>query len=127
MPFELGLDFGCRRYGGHPFSEKVILILEEQSYRYRAAISDLAGSDIEAHEGESDVAFRKVRNWLISHNSELPRDSASSVFAEYEDFFEWHYKCQLSKGFSEQDIQDYPISELLDQMFVWVHSDKPRG
>jgi len=32
MPFELGMDFGCRHYGGEPHSRKVILILEEQPY-----------------------------------------------------------------------------------------------
>ena len=52
MPFELGVDFGCQRYGGEPYSEKVILVLEEQSYRYQAAISDLAGSDVKAHNGD---------------------------------------------------------------------------
>lgn len=36
MPFELGVDFGCRHYGGAPFSEKATLILEEQPYRYQA-------------------------------------------------------------------------------------------
>lgn len=52
MPFELGMDFGCRHYGGHPFSTKVILVLEKQRFRYQAAISDLAGIDIEAHRGK---------------------------------------------------------------------------
>ena len=62
MPFELGLDFGCRRYRAGPLSTKVILVLEEQRYRYQAAISDLAGSDIEAHHGDYQLAVRKVRN-----------------------------------------------------------------
>lgn len=62
MPFELGVDFGCRHYGGAPLSSKVILILEEEPYRYQAAISDLAGSDIEAHNGDYVTAVRKVRN-----------------------------------------------------------------
>lgn len=44
MPFELGLDFGCRSFGGSPFDQKKILVLEEQQYRYQIALSDLAGS-----------------------------------------------------------------------------------
>ena len=127
MPFELGIDFGCRRYGGHPYSEKVILILEEERYRYQAAISDLAGSDIEAHESNYQIAVRKVRNWLTNNISDMPSVSASLVLAEYEDFQEWHYKRQLAKGFSEQDIQDYPTSEFLDEMLDWISSHKPRG
>ena len=34
MPFELGLDFGCRSFGGYPFDQKGILILEEKQYSF---------------------------------------------------------------------------------------------
>ena len=43
MPFELGLDFGCRRFGAGRLARKVILVLEQERFRYQAAISDLAG------------------------------------------------------------------------------------
>src|SRR5262245_32348094 len=49
MPFELGIDFGCKRYCGRGRKNKKILILEEKRYRYQAAISDLAGCDIQTH------------------------------------------------------------------------------
>ena len=127
MPFELGMDFGCQRYGGYPFSDKVILILDEKRYRLQEAISDLAGSDIEAHEGNYQLAVRKVRNWLTNNIAEIPKVSASLVLAEYEDFQEWHYERQHEKGFSEQDIKDYPTSELLDEMLNWFDLHKPRG
>ena len=64
VPFELGLDFGCKHYGGGRLATKVILVLEEHRYRYQVAISDLAGSDIEAHHGDYQLAVRRVRNWL---------------------------------------------------------------
>ena len=127
MPFELGLDFGCQRYGGHPFSNKVILILDEERYRLQQAISDLAGSDIAAHDGDYQLAVRKVRNWLTTNVSGIPKDSASSIIAEYEDFQEWYYERRHNEGFSDQDIQDYPTSELLDEMLVWCALAKPRG
>lgn len=127
MPFELGMDFGCRQYGGDPFSNKHFLILEEQSYRYLAAISDLAGSDVEAHNGDHQTAVRKVRNWLVSSLPGAEDVSAGTVFGEYEDFQEWNYERQLDRGFTELDIQDYSTSELLDGMIEWMSSDKPRG
>lgn len=121
------MDFGCQRYGGQPCSDKVILILEEEPYRLKAAMSDLVGSDIEAHHGKYRIAVRKVRNWLTTNVSNIPEISASTVHAEYADFQEWHSKRQRKKGFSDQDIQDYPTSELLDEMIVWVDSEKPLG
>ncbi len=126
MPFELGMDFGCRQYGGLPFSDKIILILEEKQYRYQEALSDLAGSDIQSHNGDHQIAVRKVRNWLTMSLGENEKVSAGTVLSEYEDFQGWHYKRQLDRGFSDPDIQDYPTLELLDSMYEWVISDKPR-
>ena len=125
MPFELGMDFGCRRYGGQPFSGKIILILEEEPYRYQAAISDLAGNDIEAHGGDYLTAVRKVRNWFAGLNGFQPV-GAANILAEYEDFQEWYYERQLDAGFSEVDIQDYSTTELLNAMFRWVDEGRPR-
>ena len=61
MPFELGLDYGCRHYMAGR-QEKIILVLEEKPYRYQAALSDLAGCDIQAHGNEPERAVRVVRH-----------------------------------------------------------------
>ena len=127
MPFELGIDFGCQRYGGSPFSEKVILILEEKRFRYQAAISDLAGSDIASHEGNIEIAVRKVRNWLTNNIPDDGRVAASQIILEYVDFQQWYIERQRAKGFLEQDIQDHPTSELLDEMLIWFDAGKLRS
>jgi hypothetical protein len=46
MAFELGLDFGCRRFGYGSLKTKKTLVLETGPHRYRAALSDLSGCDI---------------------------------------------------------------------------------
>ena len=124
MPFELGIDYGCRHFGENPLSEKRILILEEQRYRYRAAVSDLSGSDIEAHGNNQEAAVRKVRNWLVGFH-DLETIGPARILAEYEDFQQWHYEGQLEDGFSEEDIQDYPTAELLQKMTEWVEQGGP--
>lgn len=118
MPFELGLDFGCRRYGSGLLGEKVILVLEEQRYRYQAAISDLAGSDIEAHHGDYQIAVRKVRNWLAGMPG-FEGVGGARVLADYEEFQRWHIQRQRNRGFSDEDIRDYSTPELLSAMFDW--------
>ena len=127
MPFELGVDYGCQKYGGDPFSDKVILILEEKRFRYQAAISDLAGSDIESHDNNFEIAVRKVRNWLSNNIPDISRVAASKVLSEYGDFQEWYIERQRAQGFLEQDIQDCPTSELLDEMLNWFDAGKPRS
>ena len=79
MPFELGLDFGCRSHGGGRLSSKVTLVLEEERYRYQAAISDLAGSDVEAHHGDYQVAVRNVRTWFAGMPGFEPVGTALAV------------------------------------------------
>lgn len=125
MPFELGMDFGCCRYGGAPMQSKKILILEEQPYRYQAAISDLAGVDIEPHEGNYRFAVRNVRNWL-SGMAGFRTIGTHKILNEYEDFQEWYGAKQRSSGFSEDDMDHVPVPELLQAMFVWMEAGHPR-
>ena len=117
------MDLGCRHYGGHPLSTKVILVLEEQRFRYQAAISDLAGIDIEAHGGRYQDAVRKVRNWLTELGG-FERIGSARIVAQYEDFRAWHYGRQRKAGFSHEDIQDYPTTELLEAMREWTRANK---
>jgi hypothetical protein len=125
MPFELGMDFACRKYGEEPFLRKKILVLEEQKYRYQAALSDLAGVDIEPHEGRYDVAVRKVRNWLAGMEG-FEKIGASLVLSEYEDFQEWYAERQRAAGFSSDDMRDVPVAELLRAMLDWAAAGRPR-
>ena len=64
MPLELGLFFGCKRFGAKDQNQKVSLILDIQPYRYQKFISDIAGHDIRAHAGQPQQAIVIVRNWL---------------------------------------------------------------
>jgi len=125
MPFELGMDFACRRYGTPAQATKKILVLEEQRFRYQAALSDLAGIDIEAHDGRFDAALRKVRNWLAAMPG-FERIGASKVLSEYEDFQEWYAEDQRAAGFSADDMRDVPVPELLQAMLDWTAAGRPR-
>lgn len=124
MPFELGVDYGCRTYFGDGRDQKKILIMEEKQYRYQAALSDLSGCDIQAHAADFGKAQRKVRNWLVTEAG-ARRDAPAVILARYVKFQEWHYEKQLAAGFSEADIQDYPTNELLDAMSEWVSIGRP--
>ena len=124
MPFELGIDYGCRQYFGDGRENKKLLILEEKRYLYQATISDISGCDIEAHGGDFEKAVRKVRNWLVSEAG-AAAVGASKILGAYADFQKWYYKRQLAAGFSDEDIQDYPTKELLEAMNNWIAIGKP--
>lgn len=124
MPFELGLDYGCRQFAGDERTTKKILILEEKPYRYQVAISDLAGCDIQSHGADFAVAARKVRNWLVSESG-IKAEGAAKILDAYADFQSWYYEKQRAAGFSDADIQDYPTRELLDAMTDWINAGRP--
>lgn len=126
MPFELGVDYGCREFRGDGRESKLILVLEEEQYRIQAALSDLAGCDVQAHAGSYENAVRKVRNWLASDGALKPA-AAGAIMSAYISFSEWHYERQLSMGYSEGDIQDYPTIELLAAMQEWVAAGGPNS
>jgi hypothetical protein len=66
MPFELGLFLAAKAFGSNEQKDKVALIFDSKSYRYRESLSDISGLDIGTHDGSPDRAIRGVRNWLDS-------------------------------------------------------------
>lgn len=129
MPFELGLDFGCRRFGGGRFSSKSILVMEEQRYRYQAALSDLAGIDIVQHGGRYDLAVKAVRDWLAAMEG-FPTISEARVLAEYEDFQEWYVEKRRADGYPDDELPTFMLNvqvpELLRAMSGWETAGRPR-
>lgn len=125
MPFELGLDYGCRKFGLEHHTRKRILVVSEKPYQYQAALSDIAGSDISVHGNDYQKAIRCVRHWLVSFG-EFNNDQAGKVIGEYEDFQEWFLEKRRSEGADTQDLLDTETPELLQGMLMWVEQGRPR-
>lgn len=124
MPFELGIDHGCARFGGGQLSEKSILILEERRYDYQKVLSDISGWDIEAHDGDHIKAVRIVQNWLVRVAGADPI-GPSRIQGDYLTFQEWYWERELVRGASDDDIRDYPTMQVIDAMRDWVNAGKP--
>jgi hypothetical protein len=128
MPFELGIDFGCRQYFGDGRENKRFLILEEKKYRYQAALSDISGCDIQAYGSNEQIAPQKaiqyVRNWLVSEAG-ADNTGATKIRQSYTDFQEWYYEKKIGEGASEDEIREYPTSELLAAMREWMELGQP--
>jgi hypothetical protein len=119
MPFELGLDIGCRRFGHSHHATKRCLILETEQYRYQAAISDIAGSDIAAHNNKPKRVSEVVRNWF----SPICRPNAAGATHVWNSFldFTWENERILkARGYSNKDIKELSIPELIQCMTQWV-------
>ena len=119
MPLELGIDLGCKRFKGEPWSEKKCLILETERYRYQAALSDLSNSDIAAHGDNPLEAFTAVRDWL-DQEARLDADGPARLWDQFTDFMADNDDTLVARGFSRRDIDRLPISTLMRSMEAWV-------
>jgi hypothetical protein len=121
MPFELGIDVGCRVFKTGKWGGKKCLILEAERYRYQAAISDLSGSDIAVHENKPVNIVRHVRNWL-SNQTASSAAGPTKVWGAFNDFMADNYSELTGRGYSDEDIKQLPTDELKGCMKRWVAS-----
>jgi hypothetical protein len=122
MPFELGVDVGCRLYKRGRWSEKKCLILEAEKYRYQAALSDMSNSDIAVHGDEPEELVGAVRNWLVSQ-ARLRASGPSAIWGRFVDFMTDNYEALKRRGFSDRDIEGLPVGELIVDMQHWVERE----
>lgn len=124
MPFELGIDFGCRLFGKPSQRTKRTLVLEAKPHRYKAAISDLAGADIACHDDEPYKVIGVVRGWL--KNVCLERAAGPAQIAgAFTDFMARNFDALTQIGFSPRDIEELPVAELIERMEAWVATNVP--
>ncbi len=117
MPFELGIDYGCQKLKGGKWSQKKILILEKERYRFQKALSDLSGSDIKNHGNEVDKAIIAVRDWFVTE--ELKRgDSGSRVWDSFNDFQAYLYDEVVERD-GRASTDEVQISEVIYHMENW--------
>ena len=108
MPFELGMDFGCKRYKGGEHSGKKFLILDKERYRYQKALSDISGSDISGHNNSPETAIRQIRNWLQKQQKEgAPTLMAASEMWIWRNEFEANFEVKTTKS----DRDEMPMNE----------------
>lgn len=122
MPFELGLDVGCRLFGDDGHSQKCCLILEKERYRYQAAISDISNSDIKSHGDDPEELVAAVRDWLnCEAGSRLP--GPSRVWDAFNEFMADDYDNLIAAGYNDKDIRRLPVVELMGRMKAWVSAN----
>ena len=121
MPFELGLDLGCRIFGSGQLSEKRCLILESERYRYQKVLSDISGNDIEAHHSAPETLVRRVRKWVYeTTNRKVP--SGATIWRRYNKFYRSFEIALRASGYDTQDIEDMPDAELINLIKEWRQS-----
>ena len=88
MPLELGIFFGAKRFGQRSQKRKKCLILEKEPGLYRSYISNIAGHDVRAHDGDPEQAVHEVRAWLRTASQRKSVPGFSFIWDHYLHFVE---------------------------------------
>jgi hypothetical protein len=108
MPFELGLDLGCKNYGGDKHRQKSILILDTVKYRHQKFISDLNGHDPSIYDGTKHGIIKAIREWIQPYVIGIP-EGGNAIYKKYLDFckdepeLRNRYKLDSGSNFSFHD------------------------
>jgi hypothetical protein len=120
MPFELGIEYGCRLFGPSPFPEKRCLILEKDQHEFRKAISDLSGIDIKKHGDKPAEVVRAIRDWFVETAGRRNVESPTKIWFRFTDFASDFYDARLKEGFSDDDLNMMPIPEYVGFIQSWI-------
>jgi hypothetical protein len=120
MPFELGIEYGCRLFGPGRLGEKRCLILEKDQHDFKSALSDLAGIDIKSHGNQPVRVVRAVRNWFYETVGERNIEGASAIWYRFTDFASDFYDQRQSEGYSDDDLNMMPVAEYVDFIRGWL-------
>lgn len=119
MPFELGVDIGCKIFKDGQAKDKKCLILEKEKYRYQKALSDLSNSDIKNHNNEPEEVIRQIRDWFVVNELERA-DSGTVIWESFNEFMADFYLRRKEEGFREKDILRMPIPEFISFTNEWI-------
>ncbi|MCK1606513.1 hypothetical protein IVB02_35250 [Bradyrhizobium sp. 166] len=86
MPLELGIFLGAKRFGTAQQRRKSCLVLDKEKYRYQKFISDIAGQDIQSHNGNTNSVIAQVRDFLRAESKQKVLPGGTVIAKEYMEF-----------------------------------------
>ena len=109
MPFEFGIDYGCRCSAKGNLKRKKFLVLGEKPHDYKKALSDLAGIDASSHLNNPKKVVLALRNWFIeSAPSNKTVNSATAIWSKFEDFTNDLTREERAKAFRRKILKRCP-------------------
>ena len=112
MPFELGIDIGCRELGEELFRTKRCLVLESEKFRYQRVLSDISGNDIKAHHSDPILLIKALRSWF-AENGVFGLASPSRLWDAYNEFLSRLTDEARLMGYADGRFDEIPIPEYI--------------
>jgi hypothetical protein len=120
MPFEFGVDYGCRRFGQSNVKRKRFLVLSGLPFEHARALSDASGVDTKHHAHEPVELVRQVRNWFVETAGAHEVPSASRIWRDFSRFMVDFGEKRAADGFSPEDLNTMPVREFVGFIARWA-------
>ncbi|HKU76883.1 MAG TPA: hypothetical protein VJR02_23430 [Pyrinomonadaceae bacterium] len=124
MPFELGVDYGCRRVAKNHLRTKRSLIFEKKRYDVQKALSDLSGVDIKCHNNNPTQTVQALQHWLVETVGLNDIESPSVMWGMFAEFDSDFYKRRKTQGYSKRDLRVMPVPQYIRFIKQWVASKR---
>jgi len=122
MPLELGIFLGAKRYGSENQKNKRCVILDREQYRFQMFMSDIAGMDIKAHNGDPRLMVKCIRDFLVTSSKRKTIPTAMRILESYDAFLEALPELARLSDFDPKDML-FPDFERL--VIAWVDNNQP--
>jgi hypothetical protein len=122
MPFELGVDYGTRKFGPQKVRGKKFLILEKELHTFRKALSDLSGVDIKKHANDARQVIGATRSWFVETVGVKGAPSPKQLWYRFAAFADDFQRKRKSEGFSKADLNMMPVPEYIAFMKLWLRN-----
>lgn len=121
MPFELGLFYSAKHFGGDNNKRKQCLILENIKYSTQQYLSDISGIDVNSHTNSEDALIRELRNWLVTASRRTSIPQPPKIKKRFNEFIS---KMNQICNDENIDLDTVPFIELLQNMTEWLEINK---
>jgi len=129
MPFELGIDYGLRKFNPN-YNDKRALILGTERYEYMKAISDINGFDIKHHDDSPLKLFECLRAWFSETVKVRDLNSSEKVFTDFIEYNKSLFERKLAKyneshtstqseRYATKEIEEMTIPEFIEEIKDW--------
>ena len=120
MPFELAMDYACRRIASGHLRRKRFLVLGTSPHDYKQALSDLAGVDGKPHRNKPEKVVLALRNWFIDTVHLEKAESPTVIWYRFTEFTADFYEQRKNEGFTKDDLKMMPIREYINSIRAWI-------
>jgi len=124
MPFELGIEYGCRRIATNHLRTKRSLIFEKKRFEIQKALSDLNGVDVKCHNNKPVHTVRALQHWLIETVGLNNVDSPSVIWRKFNEFDDDLDERRKMHGYSKRDLRVMPVPQYIRFIKQWVDSKR---